>query len=139
MTPQALFASAIRLVGSLERSSSLVWSENPLRAFFTLLLRKKTSCTTDHGARPSSLRGVRTSAAPPQLFSRRLPATNIRCAFFSSSRFFIDQLTPAKRVGFWRLRYSAARLELYLGCQGSPMGREDRGGAPAGGRRQTLR
>ena len=71
----------------------------PLPAPATTLSENVTSSTTTHGAFPSSSRTVRTMAKPrcdaAQPFSKRLPETFTRRAFFSSKRFFTAHVEPS--------------------------------------------
>src|SRR5262245_51431273 len=65
----------------------------------TTLLLNVTSCATDHGDRPSWLRGVNRIANPfwlsAQLYSKTFDSISTRCAFFNSKRFFTDHRIPA--------------------------------------------
>ena len=65
----------------------------------TMLLANVTSSTVDHGAAPSWLRTVKSTAKPfcdwSQLPSRRLPSMTTRRAFLSSSRFFTAHALPS--------------------------------------------
>ena len=64
----------------------------------TMLFENSTSSTVDHGAAPSWLRTVKSTANPfcasGQLRSSTLPSITTRRAFLSSSRFFTAHRTP---------------------------------------------
>ena len=71
----------------------------PAPVWRTTLFWNVTSSTVDHGAPPSWLRTVKSTAKPfwesRQLPSSRLPSMSTRRAFFSSSRFFTDHVLPS--------------------------------------------
>jgi hypothetical protein len=68
-----LLTIAIRFVGWLGASSTLFWTTKPVRTFFTMLFRKDTSCTTDHGA----VLGRRAAL----VYGNRDTSTNLRYKF----------------------------------------------------------
>src|SRR5262249_25286685 len=71
----------------------------PLPECLKTLLLNVTSCTTDHGDCPPSLRGVNRIPNPfwlsAQLYSKTFEALSTRGAFFNSKRFLTDHRIPA--------------------------------------------
>ena len=94
-----LFLMVMRCRFWLGRMSSLPRMLMPEPDWRTTLLVNVTSSTVDHGAPPSWLRTVNSTAKPfcdcIQLRSSRLPSMTTRRAFFSSSRFFTLHALPS--------------------------------------------
>src|SRR5262245_21093182 len=92
MSSIRLFLISIRLDGWLvPMMSSCPEMLNPLPECLSTLLLNVTSRATDHGDRPSWLRGVNRIANPfwlsAQLYSKTFDSISARCAFFNSKRF----------------------------------------------------